>query len=401
MRQRTSVLLLVLSFLCCAARAQAPLTLSGVVIESGTGDPIPGAAVSEVGGRANQDVTDSQGKFSLTLTANVKPGAKVRIRVAKDGYVIWDNYIAASSEIAEPIWLKKLTKTSPRKPDEKDKPEKPSEKPSSPTVVQAPYGNLAKRCQDLGTAILHFAEGRKQIQPDAKSHLQDYLDWFTKNDGGFRSFYFDDAKTLQKDLAAANFRDTRLDELMAKHEQLYTARNRLPPETVFSDAPMYHSSMEDIEEIGQRFKFLASQIPSDSMPQNVPVSDAYISDPKQVQVEVKSVITEFAEKYASYKNSEYWWATGHVDGNAMIAKEWKAFEDGYNKNMRGRIIKTHRLLMSRINNFPHTGVSFEDAYNGPFLMPLMVEEQLRDLWMLLNEFEVENGLPLTQHPPLR
>jgi hypothetical protein len=137
----------------------------------------------------------------------------------------------------------------------------PSERPSSPTVVQAPYGNLAKRSRDLGTALLHFAEERQQIQPDAKSHLQDYLDWFTRNDGGFRAFYFDNVKTLQKDLAAANVKDIRLDELIAKHEQFYNERNRLPPATVFSNAPMYHLSIEDIEEIGQRFTFLVSQIP--------------------------------------------------------------------------------------------------------------------------------------------
>jgi hypothetical protein len=404
MRRRIRLLLLVLPVFLCAAQAQTPLTLSGVVIESGTGNPIPGATVSVVGGKANQDITDSQGKFSLTLAADVKAGAKIRIRVVKDGYGIWDNYIAASAEIAEPIWLKKLVKTSPHKPDEREAPDKSSEKPSeksSPTVVQAPYGNLAKRCRDLGTAIIRFAEGRKQIQPDAKSHQQDYLDWFTRNDGGFRALYFDKAKALQKDLAAANFKDTHLDELIAQHEQFFAERNRLPPETVFSNAPMYHLPIEDIEEIGQRFELLASQFPPDSMPQNMPAPDAYISDPKQIQVEVKSVITEFAEKYASYKNSEYWWATGHADSTTMIAKEWKAFEDDYNHNLREKIFKTHRLLMSRINNFPRTGVSFADAYNSSFLMPLLVEQQLKDLWMLLNEFEVENGLPLTQHPPLR
>lgn len=134
-------------------------------------------------------------------------------------------------------------------------------KPSSPTVVQAPYGNLAERCQDLGIAILRFALGRKQIQPDAKSHRQDYLDWFTRNDGGFRAFYYDDAKTLQKDLAADSFKDTHLDELIARHQQYFIERNQRPPQTVIDDAPMYHLSIENIDEIGTRFRDLSVQIP--------------------------------------------------------------------------------------------------------------------------------------------
>ena len=279
MRPRASVLLLVLSFLCCVARAQTPLTLSGVVIESGTGRPIPGAAVSVVGGKANQDVTDSEGKFSLTLTADVKPGAKIRIRVVKDGYGTWDNYIAASAEIAEPIWLKKLVKTSPHKPDETEPSDKPSEKPSSPTVVQAPYGNLAKRCRDLGTGILLFVKQRNETKPDARSHFQEYLDWFTRNDGQFR-FHFDgEAKALQKDLAAVNIKDRRLDELITRYEQYYVQRNRVAPETVFANAPMYHLSIEDIEEIGTRFRNLSNQIPgtADEEPFSVSVEWAKFS----------------------------------------------------------------------------------------------------------------------------
>jgi hypothetical protein len=261
MRRRIRSILLVLPVFLCAAQAQTPLTLSGVVIESGTGRPIPGAAVSVVGGKANQDVTDSQGKFSLTLTADVKPGAKVRIRVVKNGYGIWDNYIAASAEIAEPIWLKKLGKTSPHKLDEKDKPDKPSEKPSSPIVVQVPYGNLKKRCEDLGNAIVRFAEQRNQTKPDLGTHQQDYWDWYRINDGQFRFRFYDDAKALDKDLEAVNVKDRRLDELIARHESYFAERNKISTQIVVERTPMYHLSIEDIGEIGQRFKFLASQIP--------------------------------------------------------------------------------------------------------------------------------------------
>jgi Carboxypeptidase regulatory-like domain len=120
MRRRIRLLPLVLPVFLCAAQAQAPLTLSGVVIESGTGKPVPGAAVSAVGGKANPDVTDSEGKFSLTFPPDVKPGTKVRIRVVKDGYETCVRDIAASAEISVPISLKKLlTKSgspSPPKP---------------------------------------------------------------------------------------------------------------------------------------------------------------------------------------------------------------------------------------------------------------------------------------------
>jgi hypothetical protein len=132
-------------------------------------------------------------------------------------------------------------------------------------VVQATYENLASRCNDLGTAVLRFVAERKQAQPDAKSHQQEYLNWFTINDTGFRSFYYDDVKALQKDLTTANIRDSDLDELIAKRERLYAAaRNRiqLPLAPVPPNAPMYHLSIDDIEEIGNRFKYLASQIPA-------------------------------------------------------------------------------------------------------------------------------------------
>jgi hypothetical protein len=130
-------------------------------------------------------------------------------------------------------------------------------------VVQAAHEDLASRCSDLGTAVLRFVEERKQAQPDAKSHQQEYLGWVTTNDVGFRTFYYDDVKALQKDLTLADIRDPDLDELIAKHERLYAAarnRNQLPLAPLMSNAPMYHLSIDDIEEIGKRFKYLASHI---------------------------------------------------------------------------------------------------------------------------------------------
>lgn len=111
MRRQISALLLVLPFLFSAANAQTGLTISGVVHEQGTGNPVAGAEVSIVGGKANQDVTDSLGKFSLRFSNDVKPGTKVRIRVVKKGYETFVDDISVSSELSVPISLKNLTRT--------------------------------------------------------------------------------------------------------------------------------------------------------------------------------------------------------------------------------------------------------------------------------------------------
>jgi hypothetical protein len=90
---------------------------------------------------------------------------------------------------------------------------------------------------------------------------QDYWEWYRVNDGQFRGYFYDDAKALQKDLAVVNIKDRRLDELIERHERYFLDRNRQPPKTVVDNSMMFHLSIDNIEEIGQRFKFLATQIP--------------------------------------------------------------------------------------------------------------------------------------------
>jgi len=282
MRRKISLFLFAFSLMLPGLEAQTTLTISGIVSEKGTGNPISGAEVSIVGGRANQDVTDSTGKFSLTLTPDVRPGTRIRIRVVKEGYEPWTDNIAASSEIPLPISLKKLPKANPRRPDEKEKQDSPSEKQQPMVIVQAPYGNLARRCQDLGDGILFFVKQRNETKPDSGSHREDYWQWYRVNDGFFHGAFYDDVKVLQKDLAAVNVKDRRLDELIARHEQYYAERNRQPVQTVIDHSFMFHLSVDEINEIGQRFTFLATQIPSTvvaiPLQENRPQIGVYVSD---------------------------------------------------------------------------------------------------------------------------
>jgi hypothetical protein len=317
MKSFAALFLLAFSFLPATTRAQATLTIVGIVTEKGTGDPVSGAAVSVVGGKANEYVTDSEGKFSLTLTADVKPGATIRIRVVKDGYETWTNDIAASAGIPQPVSLKKLAKASPRKPEEK--PEKPPENLPSTTIVQAPYGNLAERCEGLGTHILNFARERNRAQPDARSHRQGYLDWYTRNDGLFRSHFYDDAKALLRDLAAVNVRDLRLDELIARHEQYFTERNQRSPEAVFANAPMYHLSIEDIEEIGTGFRDLSIGIPQ-------PVTAPRLS------LQGQNLLAEINKLVAPYDRDMSNTVLSQTDGETEEMQLYSNFMDNYYDN---------------------------------------------------------------------
>lgn len=134
--------------------------------------------------------------------------------------------------------------------------------PVQSTIIQtqAPYGNLAKRCEDLGTGIIRFAEQRNKIAPPF-SRQQDYWGWFRINDGQFRANFYDYAKALEKDLAVVNIKDVQLDRLIERHERYYLDRNRQPVQYVIDNSMVFHLSIEEIEEIGQRFKYLATQIP--------------------------------------------------------------------------------------------------------------------------------------------
>jgi hypothetical protein len=80
--------------------AQVASTLSGVVSEKDSGRPVQGARITVVGGKANTEVTDSEGSFVLTFAPEVKPGSTVRIHIEKQGYKPYDKLVPVSSAIA-------------------------------------------------------------------------------------------------------------------------------------------------------------------------------------------------------------------------------------------------------------------------------------------------------------
>jgi hypothetical protein len=121
-RRLLTALILIAPFLLPATDAQIGPTLSGIVREIGTGNVVSEAAVAVVGGKANQDVTDSAGKFSLRFPPDVKVGTVVRVRVTKIGYEPYDQSVSIS-ELALDILLTKTRK-------------KPSLNPQSPPTLQ-------------------------------------------------------------------------------------------------------------------------------------------------------------------------------------------------------------------------------------------------------------------------
>ncbi len=157
-----------------------------------------------------------------------------------------------------------LNKTPTERPKSPEiKPQQSPAKGQTPQTIvqtQAPYGNLARRCESLGDSIIRFVAHRNQIKPTV-APTKEYWEWYRVNDGQFLFHFHDEAKALQKDLAVVNIKDRQLDALMEKHEQYYADRNRQQPQFVFDRTPMFHMSIEELEEIGVRFKNLASQVP--------------------------------------------------------------------------------------------------------------------------------------------
>jgi hypothetical protein len=142
-------------------------------------------------------------------------------------------------------------------------PDKKTKRAEGPPVVvqQAPYGNLAARCDGLGTAIIRTTDERLKVQPDPMTNRQEYNDWYRMNDGiYFHGMYMRDIVSIQKELSEVHVDDPRLDELIEKHEDYFTRRQQNVQAAI--DHPrMFHLSIEEIREIGLRFKQLATQIP--------------------------------------------------------------------------------------------------------------------------------------------
>ena len=126
--------------------------------------------------------------------------------------------------------------------------------------TQAPYGNLAARCDELGTEIIAAAESRNKVRPDS-TRPDEYKEWYRLNDGLFfhAPFYRHIAK-IHQELSDLHIDDPRLDELIKQHEEYFAGRQK-NAQAAYDHPEMFHLSIEEIKEIGERFKFLATQVP--------------------------------------------------------------------------------------------------------------------------------------------
>ena len=136
---------------------------------------------------------------------------------------------------------------------------KPTQQPQ--TTIGSPYGNLAARCTELGNAIIAAMDERAKSRPDPGTNRQAYNEWYRLNDGVyFHAPYYRQVSKIRQELADLHIDDQRLDELVQKHEQGFAARQQ-NPQAAIDSPPMFHLSIEELREIGERLKFLATQIP--------------------------------------------------------------------------------------------------------------------------------------------
>jgi hypothetical protein len=104
---------LVISSLCWS---QAK-TMSGLVTDKASSQPVEGATVTMTGDKAKSDATtDIDGAFVLNLAQGVKQGDTVRIHIEKPGYKPYGKLLSASSEVPLRISLEPIGKhVSPTK----------------------------------------------------------------------------------------------------------------------------------------------------------------------------------------------------------------------------------------------------------------------------------------------
>ncbi len=105
------------------------------------------------------------------------------------------------------------------------------------------------------------ATRRLKSQPDPSADSMRYGEWYRENDGlYFHSLFYLKVAKLQKELADLHIDDPELDRLIAEHERYFAERQQFSQEAI--DHPMaFHLRIEEIREIGDRFKHLTTQIP--------------------------------------------------------------------------------------------------------------------------------------------
>jgi hypothetical protein len=82
-----------------------------------------------------------------------------------------------------------------------------------------------------------------------------------ENDGiYFYAQYFGYVRQIHDELASLHIDDPQLDDLIEEQERDYYERNHTKVEDVTKFPEGFHLSIDQIEEIGERLKFLAAQI---------------------------------------------------------------------------------------------------------------------------------------------
>jgi hypothetical protein len=122
--------------------------------------------------------------------------------------------------------------------------------------------------------------------------------------------------------------------------------------------------------------------------------------PEEIQESARGLLRECRGKFSDTMQGISFFVNRNPNTNTgvlMAAKEWEAFTEDYNKNFKVRMLDMYRLLLTKVASQPQTNVDAERVFNPPggYVGWEDVRDQLKYLFLLLNEFEREKGLPIT------